>query len=311
MPPKTIIAELPAARPSARARENFPPPGGSGLQQATWWLWPHLLSLDAPLVAVVWQGWWARSVGAHLSWAQNAILGGGVWLIYLADRLADTSSNAPGSHETARHAFYWSYHPRIRWLAISIFLTLSWLAPRTLDAWQFVAGLGLLALAGGYFWLVHLRADDGWARILPKETLVAGMFAAGTLFFVLGRTGNPRPDLLFSGALFGGLCFFNCTLITKWERRSSDLHNPASLLNAFPRLTAQLRTGCLCLALLTGIYAILGPWQGCTLLPIVVSALLLALLDHHHNQFSADALRVLADVALLTPWLCQTLTSSL
>ena len=304
MPPGTVIDEPPVVRSSARAHGNPAWVGDHGEPKRKWWLWPHLLSLDAPLVAVVWQGWWTRSTGGRVSWSQDVILGGGVWLIYLADRLADTASAPPGGHETARHAFYRQHQPQMKFLAATVFLILSGLAPWTLDQRQFIAGLGLLALAGGYFWLVHRRAGDGWARVLPKEALVAGMFAAGTLFFVLGHLGIPRPDVPLAGALFGGLCFFNCALITRWERKPSDLRDPASLLNAFPWLTAHLRTGCVCLALLTGILALAGLVSGGMVLPITVGALLLASLDHRGTRLSMDALRVLADAALLTPWLC-------
>ena len=312
MPPGSAIVEsLPVPSP-VHARGKFPSVGGSDARRTAWWLWPHLLSLDAPLVAVVWQGWWARSLGVRLPWGQDAILGGGVWLIYLADRLADTAATAPGSHETARHDFYQRHHARIRFLAMAIFLGLSWFAPRLLDARQFIAGLGLFSLAGGYFWLVHRRAADGWARVFPKEAFVAGIFVVGTLFFILGRTGIPRPGLLVAGAWFGGLCFCNCALITKWERKFADLHDPASLLNAFPRLTAHLCAGCVGLALLAGVCAVVGPWyNGGVFLPMAVSALLLAGLDRYHARFSIDALRVLADVALLTPWLCWSFTSRL
>ena len=305
MPPGTIMVESLTAPPTvnasgtpARVRDRERP-------QTKWWLWPHLLSLDAPLVAVVWQGWWARSAGGRLSWAQEAILGGGVWLIYLADRLADTAAAAPGGHETARHVFYRRHQRGMRLLAVTVFLVLAGLAPWTLDARQFVAGLGLLALAGGYFWLVHRRADGGWARILPKEALVGAMFAAGTLFFVLGRVDVSRSETLLSGGVFGGLCFFNCALITKWERKPSDLRDVTSLLNAFPWITAHLGAGCVCLALLAGIGGSLGHTHGGVILPVIVSAMLLAALDRCRDRFSIDALRVLADAALLTPWLCQ------
>ncbi len=130
------------------------------------------------------------------------------------------------------------------------------------------------------------------------------MFAVGTLFFVFGRTGSTRPEMLLSGALFGGVCFLNCALITKWERNFSDLHDPASLLNAFPRLTAHLRGGCFASRLLAGVCAAVGPWHGGVFSPMAVSALLLAVLDRGNARLSIDALRVLADAALLTPWLC-------
>ena len=40
-----------------------------------WWLWPNLLSLDAPLVAVLWQGIFAASAGVSIPFAAHVLLG--------------------------------------------------------------------------------------------------------------------------------------------------------------------------------------------------------------------------------------------
>jgi hypothetical protein len=53
------------------------------------WLWMNLLSLDAPLVALVWQDLLARCYGTLLLPAGRTVLGLTVWAIYIADRLMD------------------------------------------------------------------------------------------------------------------------------------------------------------------------------------------------------------------------------
>ena len=52
----------------------------------------HLLSLDAPTLAVLWAWSLARAVGAPVSWPALAVLGLGTWLLYIADRLLDSRS---------------------------------------------------------------------------------------------------------------------------------------------------------------------------------------------------------------------------
>src|SRR3954451_15813809 len=79
-----------------------------------WWLWPNLLGLDAPLVAVVWQALFARTVHVTLFPAARLALALAVWAVYLADRLLDcASSEASGatSGEAGRHVFC-RYHAR-------------------------------------------------------------------------------------------------------------------------------------------------------------------------------------------------------
>lgn len=276
-------------------------------KEGIWWLWPHLLSLDAPLVAVVWERWWANAVDVHLPGGCELILGLGVWTVYIADRLADTAPLASDEHKTTRHAFYRQWHQAMRLTVAAVFAGLVWLAPSLLPVRQLLAGLCLLSLMGAYFWSIHRQATRDWPRFVPKEAVVGGMFAVGTGFFVLAHWRQVSLALLIALPMFAALCFFNCALITNWERNPLDARELSSLLNAFPRLVAKLRAGCLALALLALFCTAVIP-SGAVFIPMTVSALLLSGLDWCSDRFSADALRVLADAVLLTPCLCMALS---
>ena len=71
------------------------------------WLWPNLLSLDAPLVALLWQILFIRCFHAanpaSSSILTSALLVSVVWLIYAADRALDAWR---GSGLRPRHEFY-------------------------------------------------------------------------------------------------------------------------------------------------------------------------------------------------------------
>ena len=54
-----------------------------------WYLWPNLLGLDAPAVAVLWCWFYADVQSTGLPWYVPAVLGGAVWCIYVSDRLLD------------------------------------------------------------------------------------------------------------------------------------------------------------------------------------------------------------------------------
>ena len=69
------------------------------------WLWMNLLSLDAPLVAIVWQDFLARCYPSVLFPVGRWVLGLTVWAIYLADRLMDVRHPA-ALRESARDGFY-------------------------------------------------------------------------------------------------------------------------------------------------------------------------------------------------------------
>ena len=266
-----------------------------------WWLWPHLLSLDAPLVALIWQRWWARTAGVRLPLSREVVLGLGVWLIYLADRLADSADGEHRRDGAARHVFSGDCRNFLQPLTVFVAVVLTICTPRWLPGAEFVAGLGLLALALGYFWLIHGWPGRGWAAYLPKEAAVGGMFAAGSVFFVVCRSSHLPANLWLGSGLFAVVCFLNCALITKWERHVRDLSEQSSLLNSFPWLSARLETACVALA--GAALLVASATHSLFAIPVASSALLLAALDRYEGRLCTDALRVLADMVLLVPLL--------
>lgn len=267
------------------------------------WLWPHLLGLDAPVVALVWQDWWGRFAHVPLRPGERTVLGLGVWLIYLADRLADMARERSEDAGTARHAFAAAWRRPLLALGCAVAACLVVLAPGVLPQGEFWSGLGLLGAVGAYFWLIHRGASPGWTRFLPKEAVVGAMFALGTAFFAVWRAIFAAGPLLAGGALFGTVCFLNCALITAWERSLRDRRDPASLLNAFPRLVNR---GLAPLCGLTALLALAAAFIENTFLPVPVAlaAAGLAGLDRWRHALPANVLRCLADAVLLTPLVC-------
>lgn len=84
--------------PTARPQSTVP--------HTRWWLWPNVLSLDAPAIAVLWTWLFAACDRLHFGWGLYAVVFGVVWCVYVADRLIDVRRSAGGRAETARHAFY-------------------------------------------------------------------------------------------------------------------------------------------------------------------------------------------------------------
>ena len=100
------------------------------------WLWLTLLSLDAPLVAFVWQDFLARCYGSVLHPAARWVLALTVWAIYLADRMIDVRHPAAGD-ESARHQFYRQHRRSAMALLTSVLIAdvlaaVMWLRPAVL-----------------------------------------------------------------------------------------------------------------------------------------------------------------------------------
>src|SRR5277367_6770232 len=78
---------------------------GSGLTKHPW-TWLHLLSLDAPLIAVLWQLLFIETLHMHLSPVVTVLMALVVWLVYVADRILDSFQPNSAMVEAIRHRFY-------------------------------------------------------------------------------------------------------------------------------------------------------------------------------------------------------------
>jgi hypothetical protein len=243
-------------------------------RNARFWLWPNLLSLDAPIVAVLWQMLFVRCFHAEWTATASALLVLAVWLIYAADRVFD----ARGESELPRHEFYRRNWRRVAPVWIAGFAFAGWLAWTQLPHPLFERGLVLLGAVGIYFALVHLTPVRKW----PKEAAVAILFALGASLAAWGhvRSAVDAATIL----LFSCLCWINCVAIEKWEHRESR----------WPVGLAALCVAAAALLLLYPQRPVLGAAEA-------ASGLAFVLLDQGRDRFSRDALRVLADVALLSP----------
>ncbi len=259
-------------------------------QRPAIWLWPNLLGLDAPVVALTWQAFLAACFALPLRLEGRIVLGLTVWAIYLADRLLDVRTPAR-EDEAERHRF----HRRHKWL-LSFLLAaalsadtaavLFWLRPQVF--WS-----GLLPLSGVLLYLGVLHKQSKPSRI-PKEVIVALLFTAGT--FLIGYTfATQRLTLLVPALSFLMLCLANLVAIELWEwrelRRSAGKRpHPWTI-----RLGEGLRpamTMLAAVALITG-----GAWY----FAVACSALGIAALHAAGDRISIHARRVLVDAALLTP----------
>ena len=268
-----------------------------------WWLYPHLLSLDAPLVAIAWLYVFAKTwrLGYH-PWEAYASLGLVVWIIYAADRLLDASMlNGDNPSLQNRHNFHWQHR---RWFKLALMVAVPVVVALVVLRMP-VAIYRHLMLGGvmvaGFFGLSLLATQD--SRDIPHTKNIFGgvTFAFGTALIAhVYRYEYDIYDMLFSREFvcFAVLCVLNISAISLWEHaaRSPDVETkagdeltltlPLTLLAAVALghalLENELSTRPFFYAILTG-------------------AGLLYVLNRIRANLSMDALRVLADVAMLLP----------
>jgi hypothetical protein len=263
------------------------------------WLWPNLLGLDAPLVAVLWQGFLAHRFSLPLRPSGRLVLGLTVWAIYLLDRLLDARKPPPVNktsgesvREPARHR-YCRRHMKLMGallaaaLAADAFITILWLRPPILRE-------GLILLAGVLIYLATFHISSQSVRI-PKEIAAAILFTAGT--FLTAWTAFPDPGLAWAAAAFFLLCLANMIAIEAWEWR--ELANEPLMLH--PLTSWLARTYLFWVPIAVVVCALGGRNEWYT--SIALSAGACAMLFWVGRRLSLEARRALVDGALLSPLL--------
>ncbi len=259
-----------------------------------WWFWPHLLSLEAPIVAVLWQAGLAHAHGLKLLPSLHLGLGLAAWFVYVLDRLWDTETSEK------RHAFY----ARHRWQLLGLALPAMLAAIVWLGLWQIPEELlwqvtGIVVVTGLYFAVFVARIAP---PLMPKAH-------AGGLIFALGCTSSIRflgmPES-HAGPLLEciALAFLFISNLTAIQAREEDegpdapaprrwrvLH-PA-LLGCHLLMTAAL----LLFVQLQQIESTVAHAAGAS----CVGLGLLAVLHRFRAHFSVDAYRVAVDLAVIAP----------
>lgn len=265
-------------------------------------VWLNLLCLDAPIVAVSWQWLFAHSFGARLSLPLPTLLFLTAWLIYLADRFADTMKLPPESPISLRHRFC-REHMVGWWVAIVVIFCLdAGLALRTLDLQMLLLGGSLAVLCLIYLFVNHSLGGK-WRPFPMKEKAIGVLFAAGTVLGVVSQL--PGLTLSFGVAvlLFAVLCTFNCLSIAAWERELDVAQGKASFLTGWPAVAGALQPIGYGIALAALVCAFFWHFAIFPLLfCLAASALLLVRLNLAHG-LPRDHRTALADLVLLTPLL--------
>ena len=260
----------------------------------------HLLSLDAPTVAVVWTIAFAHVSRVRLPWLAPCLLALATWLLYVADRLLDGLRLTTENVLQERHYFHRRHRAAFLATSLPLVAILSWLVASHMDPAPRMEEMLLAGAAALYLLLVHLprhsrSAGTGWAaRLSSKEAAVGIIFAAACIIPSWSRSTAAHPWLLLTGILFAGLCWLNCVFIDASESQPSPFH------------PLRKAAGCLVSATVAVSLAEIGSrqWPFALLsLCVLLSTAFLLRLDHHRSSLAPVQLRALADAVLLTPLL--------
>lgn len=310
--PASPITSTPAVRTAGAS------PGFRALPIRRLWVWWHLLSLDAPTVAVVWSWFFAASRGVSLPWTVLTTLALGTWCVYVADRLLDGWRSVDMTSLRDRHWFYLRHRIPfvIAWTAAAI--PLAYLIFFRVQNAVRVDDIILCLIGTTYFLLIHNRPAK---YRFSKEFFVGFLFSIATAVPTWTRLQDGRGLLLSAVLTFGAACWLNCVAIQTWEdaeaMRNGILdhffqdHSPEcegqQTAALSPALTDFLGRHLTVFAIAVGalafslacIPATRAVWPLFT--AVALSSLLFLMLIRYTERFSALSLRIMADAALLTP----------
>ena len=266
------------------------------------WLLPNLLSLDAPLVAVSWLYVFISTWRLYHPWEAYVSLGLAVWGIYVADRLLDASiQGEAGATLQERHRF----HVRHR-RAFQVGLVLALVAAVLLVVTRMPMTIFKHLLVGavfiaGFFGLSMVSVQERQDVPHTKNILAGIAFAFGVSMTAhLYRFEFGIWDLIVSREFvcFAVLCILNISAIDLWEHaeRSNDREIKASDELALTLPLVLLGAVSLAYAMVEDELATRPFFYS-----VVTGAGLLYILNRNRAKYSMDALRVLADLALLVP----------
>jgi hypothetical protein len=260
-------------------------------------IWLNLLCLDAPLVAVAWLWLFARTFQIPFQVGNAIALFLTAWLIYLADRVADSSTLKPDLPRSLRQNFCLQH--RELWI-VTIALVAgfdAYVIWRTTALQTFLVGavVGFIAVV---YLVVNHPLGLVWRSLPAKELAVGILFAAGTIVALLPRiprTGNFAIAVL----VFATLCSLNCVSIAGWERELDRAQRKVSLATRHPGIARH--SGIICGGVAVACFG-LAFYSATTcwfFLCAGVSALLLGWLNVARD--AEDQRTALADLVLLTP----------
>jgi len=266
------------------------------------WIWPGLLSLDAPIVAVLWLLLFSDSLRIRVPATETAVLAMAVWLIYVADRIMDSFRESEQEPLAPRHRFYREHRAAFVAPFCVILLLAAWMAWTKLDERTLRGGVALAAIVAAYFGVVHLSGSAA-QRWFPKELAVAVLFCAGTCLPVFVRSGSLSIPVVAVFIEFVLVAWMNTALIeyAEWiALRDGGAEQPPALTKAVARAMVPLgiTIGALSLvALAVPAFRDLRP----VLLAEFGSALALVGLRLSWQRISTYVLRISADAVLCTP----------
>ena len=199
-------------------------------------------SLDAPLIAVLWQTVLARDLSVELAVYHHLILGSSVWLAYSADRFSEPF--LPSSQTAKRYEAFKNSRRSFLFCWVACLFIAVCSSVCQLDSQCLALGFTLASLSLANFYLCFMESRKGAFLPCPKEVRTACILSLGCVLFPACLSKDAFPEILFFTVLLFLAFFMNCLYVSKWELhkdrdrgRLSCLQTKENLMKWLPRVS--------------------------------------------------------------------------
>ena len=192
------------------------------------------LSLDAPIICVIWQMILADALNVNLYWYHNFILGVSVWLCYSADRFMEYP--LPRSESAQRYEVFKTSRRlfKILWtLALVLCVSLSFMC---LSPLCLLFSFPLLLLCLLNFALCIQEMNLGKASYLFKELRTALILALGCVLFPIFERSMDTSGIAVFFFSLTYIFLLNCLFVSRWEQSKDRKRGRLSIIQQNPRL---------------------------------------------------------------------------
>tara|TARA_B100001057_G_scaffold276605_1_gene276887 strand:- start:996 stop:1784 length:789 start_codon:yes stop_codon:yes gene_type:complete len=249
--------------------------------------WLTCLSLDAPLVAIVWQNAVSTNYGFQIDWYHRVLVFLSVWLGYSADRWFDAWRHE--ENVSQRHRFFSNYRWPLLFIWAAVLVGAFALALYTLNATELAFGITLSLSSIAITFIVQFFNLRRY-RSLTKSLLTATLVTASVLLFALPDGTNERTSTLF---LLLAIFTLNCSFIHSWDRPIDSLQEK--------RFFDSTRNGSLKISFVLASIAMVVSYDNPLFIYTLTSTFLLTAIHFFENRIHLETRRTLADLCLLTP----------
>jgi len=259
-----------------------------------WWFLPSWLGLDAPCVVLTWTWAASRALDVELPVRSAVAMFLVVWCIYLADRLVDIARCQDWTKATGRLRFG---RDRQLWFWICLAFCGAGLAgiPWAGLSVEVLQRGAIVALGVSLHCLAFVTPMVLRVKLRGKEFGVGLFFALGA-YVCLGATWRALPLLVSIGIVVA----FNCLVIAARDADSDEASDDGAASRWWRTLNRDLYwlgAAFTVAAIVCSVVAV----EAMFYLSLATAFALLTALHSRAPKLSGDAVRALADFALLTP----------